>query len=208
MGSLNLFAVSLFSVFASYSGRRHSLQLSQVCPTTSRSYLIPSKSVPQTAASTTTRYLVENRLRNRCGSLFAAFDIVVRRISTTAIPLRCLPTSTIRGWNADITQGDGIRPRYRIRPSFTRSTLTRGRGIGEDGTPGDSPKLTIERQIEARGHDDNMSSMVRCLYFTKTFVVNGLLKSSYSFDHSLDFRLNLSLSLSLDLSLVRNQIVI
>ena len=31
----------------------------------------------------------------------------------------------------------------------------------------------IERQIEARNVDDGMGSMVRCLYFVKTFLINS-----------------------------------
>lgn len=31
----------------------------------------------------------------------------------------------------------------------------------------------VERQVEARPVDDSMSSFVRCLYFARTFLVNG-----------------------------------
>lgn len=33
----------------------------------------------------------------------------------------------------------------------------------------------IERAIEARPVDDSLGSMVRCLSFTKTFIVTGIL---------------------------------
>jgi hypothetical protein len=31
----------------------------------------------------------------------------------------------------------------------------------------------VERMVEARSADDSMASMVRCLYFADTFIVNG-----------------------------------
>lgn len=31
----------------------------------------------------------------------------------------------------------------------------------------------VERQIEARPVDDGMGSIVRCLYFARTFIING-----------------------------------
>ena len=31
----------------------------------------------------------------------------------------------------------------------------------------------VERQVEARPVDDSLGSMVRCLYFARTFLVNG-----------------------------------
>jgi lethal(2) giant larvae protein len=32
----------------------------------------------------------------------------------------------------------------------------------------------VERQVEARPVDDSLGSMVRCLYFAKTFLITGM----------------------------------
>ncbi|XP_033127538.1 LLGL scribble cell polarity complex component 2-like isoform X3 [Anneissia japonica] len=40
----------------------------------------------------------------------------------------------------------------------------------EDASPKQEEVAAAERKIEARGTDDSMTSMVRCLYFTKTFI--------------------------------------
>lgn len=45
------------------------------------------------------------------------------------------------------------------------------------GEPPASPALSeakpVERSVEFRSSDDSMASMVRCLYFADTFIVNG-----------------------------------
>jgi hypothetical protein len=44
------------------------------------------------------------------------------------------------------------------------------------GPGGLSPLETkpVERQVEARPVDDSLGSMVRCLYFAKTFLITGM----------------------------------
>ena len=62
-----------------------------------------------------------------------------------------------------------------------REPGTSGEGDSKKRSPVKSPPpassqegtRTIERSIEARPVDDTMSSMVRFLYFTDTFLING-----------------------------------
>lgn len=53
----------------------------------------------------------------------------------------------------------------------TTSPPARKPGDGENFSPLEAKP--IERQIEARPVDDAMGSMVRCLYFARTFIVSG-----------------------------------
>ena len=53
----------------------------------------------------------------------------------------------------------------------------------EGGTPAGSPSKAspvaspeakpVERQVEARNPDESMGSMVRCLYFSNTYITDG-----------------------------------
>lgn len=52
----------------------------------------------------------------------------------------------------------------------TPVTSPRSKTTGEDGQLEAKP---VERQIEARSVGDSFSSFVRCLYFARTFLVNG-----------------------------------
>lgn len=51
--------------------------------------------------------------------------------------------------------------------------------VRKTAPPADSPPFSpleakpVERQVEARQIDDSLGSMVRCLYFAKTFIVSG-----------------------------------
>lgn len=63
-----------------------------------------------------------------------------------------------------------------LRESFRR--LRRGRSTRNAAGGGVAPPTTIEtrpveRQIEARPTDDAMASMVRCLTFAQTYVINS-----------------------------------
>ncbi|XP_050394221.1 lethal(2) giant larvae protein homolog 1 isoform X2 [Patella vulgata] len=44
---------------------------------------------------------------------------------------------------------------------------------GATAAPGTPEHKPVERQIEARSNEDSMCSMVRCIYFADTFIVNG-----------------------------------
>lgn len=63
------------------------------------------------------------------------------------------------------------------RRAHTENTPTTNsppaRKIQEDGQFSPLDAKPVERQIEARSVDDSMSSFVRCLYFARTFLVNG-----------------------------------
>ncbi|ESP01458.1 hypothetical protein LOTGIDRAFT_111948 [Lottia gigantea] len=60
------------------------------------------------------------------------------------------------------------RPRDNKAKMYTETPAEGAAAVA--GTPEPKP---VERQIEARSNEDSMSSMVRCIYFADTYIVNG-----------------------------------